>query len=652
MVVFNQIGAAWLRTPIARCWFLLLACLLTSPGYAGSFDIADDIQADYKLTLGYAVAMRMQDPSNDLINGPVDPLQLALFPQAQPGQPAQIIGFGHTGLPTTINFDDGNRNFKKYSLINNRVNAYGEFQIRTDHYGAVFSGSAFYDRVYRNQNDNDSQPFGAGSTVNKTGAPNEFTADAQRFDGKRARLLDAYVYADWMLGDEASLGIRIGQQLVAWGESLFLSGIASTQGPADATKAFVPGSEIKDILLPVNQLAMQISLNNKLTLLAQYKLAFKPTEIFPAGDYFSPADAVGPGASFVYGSINPLYLNGCQGLMTSALNTLLPGSVALLGGLGINADSLCDQNGIGASLLGASPYILAVRGPDIMPGDDGQWGAGLRYQLTSATNVGLFYVRYHDTNPAVVLNVGYAPFTSSLLGILPLPLTTGAISQYVPTSYNVKYYDGIQLIGTSFSTVLGPFNVAGEVNYRDGLDMPIQTTISGVVSPVYTRGRLGQVLLSTLYTVNPGFLVDDLTAVGEAGFVHVHGVDRVASSPGITVDGNGDTLFYDKNSYGFQTLFIASNHNIFSGWDLKNQVSYGEITRGNPSMAGAFGPLYGEGDRRLGLGTKLIYLANLEFGLGYNFFFGDTQQHIGASSLKQNPYADRDYATFNIKYNL
>lgn len=652
MLTVNGMFRSGLRSTMLRYGLLLTVGCMASAAHAGSFDLMDGIQADYKLTLSYALAVRMQDPSSDLIDGPVDPLQLALFPQTQPGQPAQIIGFGHTGLPTTINFDDADRNFKKYSLINNRVSALGEFQLRADNYGAVFSGSAFYDWAYRGSNDNDSPAFGPGSTVNKMGEPNQFTDETRRYDGKRARLLDAYAYADWTLGDEASLSLRVGQQLVAWGESLFLSGIASAQGPADATKAFVPGSEIKDILLPVNQVAMQLSVNSKLTLVGQYKLAFRPTEIFPVGDYFSPADAVGPGATFVYGSINPLYLNGCEGLLTSAFDTLLPGSVAFLGGLGINPNSLCNQNGIGATLFGSSPYILAMRGPDITPSDYGQWGAGLRYRLTSSTNLGLFYLRYHDTNPAVVLNVGYAPFTSALLGILPLPLTTGAISQYVPTSYNVKYYDGIQMIGSSFSTVLGPFNVAGEVNYRDGLDMPIQTTISGVVSPVYTRGRLGQVLLSTLYTVNPGFLVDDLTAVGEAGFVHVHGVDRVASSPGIVVDGNGDTLFYDKNSYGFQTLFIASNHNVFSGWDLKNQLAYGEITRGNPSLAGAFGPLYGEGDRRLSLGAKLIYLSNLELSLGYNFFFGDTQKNIGASSLKQNPYADRDYATFNIKYNL
>src|SRR3546814_2294893 len=82
--------------------------------------------------------------------------------------------------------------------------------------------------------------------------------------------------------------------LVAWGESLFLSGVASAQSQADATKAFIPGTEIKDILLPTNQIAFNAAVNNDITLLGYYKLDFRPNEIFPVGDYFSPADVVGP----------------------------------------------------------------------------------------------------------------------------------------------------------------------------------------------------------------------------------------------------------------------------------------------------------------------------------------------------------------------
>src|SRR3546814_8398151 len=88
-------------------------------------------------------------------------------------------------------------------------------------------------------------------------------------DGQRARLLDAYGYGTWWLGDESSINLRLGQQLVAWGESLFLSGVASAQSQADATKAFIPGTEIKDILLPTNQIAFNAAVNNDITLLGR-----------------------------------------------------------------------------------------------------------------------------------------------------------------------------------------------------------------------------------------------------------------------------------------------------------------------------------------------------------------------------------------------
>src|SRR3546814_10458915 len=78
--------------------------------------------------------------------------------------------------------------------------------------------------------------------------------------------------------------------------------------------AFIPGTEIKDILLPTNQIAFNAAVNNDITLLGYYKLDFRPNEIFPVGDYFSPADVVGPGARFVYGSATPLY--GGSGICT------------------------------------------------------------------------------------------------------------------------------------------------------------------------------------------------------------------------------------------------------------------------------------------------------------------------------------------------
>jgi hypothetical protein len=609
---------------------------------AGSFDLWDGASVDYKMTLAYALAMRTGNPNDALINGPVDQFQSYLFPVQQPNQPAQIFSFSHTGLPTTVNYDDGDRNFHAGSLINNRVTALAELQFHWGNYGIEVSGDGFYDQVYHHPNDNDSP-----DTVNTTGIPHTRFTDATRYyDGNRYRLLDAYAYGDFTPFG-LNLNVRAGQQLVAYGQSLFFEGIALAQSRADATKAFVPGAEIKSILLPTNQISFRLGVTNDLSMVGYYKLAFRPSEIFPEGDYFSPADAVGPGATFVYGSANPLYggPGECTGLLTNfhVGNTRTPATPA-------EENLVCSLLFPLGQLVNAPKTINSYRGPDLKPSDGGQYGGGLEYQITARSNVAFYYLRYDDTNPSVNLNVGYAPF-----GYNPAngaPITTQIINQPVPTTYNVKYFDGIHLYGFAYSTVVGPFNVAGELNFRDRAAVPIDATISGVVSPVFSRGQISQALLSAIYVTNPKFFFDDLAVTAEAGYVHVNDVDAVPSSPGIITHGNGDELFYNRNSWGFQTLTIPTRHNIFNGWDMSMPISFGMLVKGTPSMAGAFGALYGEGDTRLGVSLNFQYLGNLEVGLGYNFFFGDPNKLIGDSLLKANPYMDRDYATFHIAYNL
>jgi hypothetical protein len=627
---------------------LLGGALCQNLAQAGELDLWDDATLDYKLTVSYAAAIRTKNPNNALINGPVDQFQSYLLPTPVPGQPTQIFAFTHTGLPSTVNYDDADRNFKAGSLINNRATGLGELQFHWKNYGIEASGDGFYDQVYHHPNDNDSP-----DTVNTDLPHTHWTDGARYYDGQRVRLLDAYAYGDFTLFD-MNLDLRAGQQLVAYGQSLFLSGIALAQSRADATKSVIPGAEVKSILLPTNQVSFRLGVSNELSLVGYYKLAFRASEVFPEGDYFSPADAVGPGATFVYGSANPLYggSGSCQGLISNLHIVNLTTVQNLLGATAAQAleNTVCALLRPVGGVLDAPRTINATRGPDIKPSDFGQYGGGVEYQLTSRTNLGFYYLRYDDTNPAVNLNVGYAP-----IGFVPItgtPITTQIINQPVPTTYNVKYFDGIHLYGATFSTMVGPFNVAGELNFRDGTDLPIDATISGVVSPVYTRGQTSQALVSAVYVNNPKFFFDDLAITAEAGYLHVNDVDPVASTPGIITHGNGDVLFYNRNSWGFQTLTIPTKHNFIDGWDLSMPISFGMLVKGTPEQAGAFGALYGAGDTRLGVSVNLQYLGNLEVGIGYNFFFGDPNKTIGDSLLKANPYMDRDYATFHITYNF
>lgn len=603
---------------VLGCVMVAGATLLPWTAQAGSAEFGD-LKTEFKLTLNYGLGMRLQDPDQRLINGPLDPFELHL------DQAANGAGFTHTGLPTTVNQDDGNRNFAKYDLTNNRLSTLLELQLNYDNYGAVFSGDGFYDWVYHGSNANNSP-----ETINKTGPVDQFSAGARRYDGGRARLLDAYVFSNWTINENLLLDLRVGNQLVAWGESLFFPGVSSAQSTADATKAFTPGVEIKQILLPTPQASFNLAVGTDLSLMGYYKFAFKPNEIFPVGDFLSPTDSVGPGAEFSYGSLNPLYLKSCPGLF------------------GAGSD-LCQLGlGLGGVLFNAPPTIQIPYKGVLPTSRFGQYGVGVKYQVTPGTTLGLYALRYHDPNPSVIQHSGY-PQIGSLAGI---PLTTQIFNEPTPDYYQVKYFDGIRMASTTFSTVLGPFNVAGEVSYRNGAAIAVQALELGTVNPVFSRGNTVQAQASAIYAANPHLWFDDLALVGEAGILHVTSVEKFKAQPGIVPVGNGDTLFYDRNSFAFQVLAIPTKRNIIGGWDMSTPITFGWLVRGNPSMPGAFGALYGAGDQRLSVMVNFQYLQNLQIGFGYNKFYGNAGKNIGNSFLKQNPYVDRDNVAINIKYSI
>ena len=575
---------------------ILAAAAFGTPVHAGNISFGDDFDAEYKLTLGYAALMRLKDPSGTLTDGPVN---------------------ATTKLPATVNYDDGDRNFKANSLVNNRITGLAELIVRGPNYGLALSGDGFYDQVYHHPNDNDSP-----ATVNQTGPYNRFTPGARYYDGQRLRLLDAYVFGNWQLGPHQDVDLRIGKQVVGWGEALFFSGLATAMSPADASKAFIPGIETKDLLLPSNQVALKLGVTDDLTVLGYYKLQYKPTELNPAGDYFSTADVVGPGSEFIYLTQNPLYV---------PLGQLIPGT---------------------------PQFWTATRGPDLRPSDYGQYGVGLKYQLTQTTGLGAYYLRYTDTAPITHLNQGYQVLLAPLnllpqplqgvlqaaengilgpLGIqIPLltqPLTSQAIGVQVPVSYNLTYQDGIHMGALSFSSQLFGVSVAGEADYRDGIDLLVNPA-----APTASRGKTTQLDLSAIQALGHGPLWDSIQLVGEAQYIHINSVTPVGGVSQLT-NGTGPGT---RNAWAYSAEVMFGWNNVFPGWDIVVPLTFQAIAKGSPPP-GTFGALYGEGDQRDSVGITFSYLQRLSLGLTYSGF-------LGTPTVEQHPYADRDYVAATAKY--
>lgn len=238
-----------------------------------------------------------------------------------------INTYGGGGLPGFL-VDDGNKNFDDGDMTQNRLSFSSDLDINAGDGGVFLRFRGWYDDVY-----NDDK-LTNGKTFQQDGL-DEHKSDFE--------LLDAFIYYSFDIGDR-SLSLRVGDQAVSWGESLFLyGGLSSAQGPIDATKANAPGAELKDIFLPVGQIYSEIDVTDTLSLGAYYQYDWEETRVDAPGSYFNIIDGLG------------------QGSVGDTLDL------------------------VGLPIIENTP-------------DDGQWGVAVRYlaEELNSTEFGLYYLRYND----------------------------------------------------------------------------------------------------------------------------------------------------------------------------------------------------------------------------------------------------------------
>ena len=139
--------------------------------------------------------------------------------------------------------------------------------------------------------------------------------------------------------------------------------------------------------------------------------------------------------------------------------------------------------------------MLAIpRGEDEEAKDDGQYGIKLTYLLPwlDATEIGAYYINYHDKSPIVLLG------------------DPGPASPY--GSLYSKFIEDIKLYGFSFSSMLGEANLSGEFSYRQ--DVGFQgADATGI--PMVEEGDYWQAQTSAIYMRSLRSLADSLTITGE-----------------------------------------------------------------------------------------------------------------------------------------
>ena len=576
-------------------------------------------------------------------------------------------------LAADINGNDGNLNFGR-SIVSNASKITVDLDISTPTFGVFLRGKGFLD--FENQN----------SSRDRTPLSDE----ALKAVGKDVELLDAYVTSYFDVGD-AAVDVRLGKHVLNWGESTFIPNGINAINHVDLGSLRLPGSELREALLPVNMVSMSVAPNDVLSVEGFYQFDWQKTEIDAVGSYFSTTDYAGPGARKAVITSDQFVALGVtdQGFGFGEQLTRA-----------INADLGAD---LPQQLVFDPDFASVLRGPDGAPPDSGQFGFAIRYLAEdfNQTEFGFYFMNYHSRLPVVGAQTGTAEGIAAGLAAAGA-ISTGtetrtavsaafppdqvqaavtgiatalAIDRYADSgNYILEYPSDIKLYGLSFNTVLGasgwaiqgefshrrdaPLQKAERVVFFEGLQ-PIFAALATQSVPAdyqqrrlqgYFRRNVSQVQATATKVFGPVLNSDSLALVAEAAVMHVHNMpDTPIESPaggvlppppartaaGVFPKGAADA---DATSWGYRIATRLDYNNAIGSVNLYPYGQFLHDVSGNSPAP--FGPFV-EGRTGLTLGVGADYLSNWEADLSYTRFAGDG-----------NELSDRDFVSASIKYSF
>jgi hypothetical protein len=586
-----------------------------------------------------------------------------------------LIGSNNGGHGLSQTSDDGHLNFKRGETFSKIFKGIHDLELKYGDTGIFVRGKYWYDFELKDEN----RQF-------------KDISDSNRKEGAKSsggQILDAFIYHNYAIGDEPG-SVRLGKQVISWGESTFIQGGINSVNPIDVSAFRRPGAEIKEGLIPVNMFYLSQNITQNLSAEGFYQLEWDQTVADNCGTFFSQPDVISDGCDN-----NLAVLRSRNGLNSSLAAAGLPATAraAVLNSLG--------QQGV--RFGNPDEGAIVRRGPDRDARDSGQFGLAMHYNFEPLdTEFGAYFMNYHSRAPIFSGRGGPASAYSAagLVGSLaangiPVGTATALAPTLLPvvvagnSSYYVEYPEDIRLYGLSFSTTL-PTGTAwsGEVSYRPNAPVQLNTTdilYSGLSplnpnvsvltgrpntdQPGYRRKEITQMQTTFTQFFDQVMGAERLTVVGEVGWTHVGGLENTSKArygrdpsygPGPLPAGqcaalNGSTLtgapqnnltrycendgFTTANSWGYRARAIWDYNSVFAGVNLRPSVAWSHDVEGySPGPGGNFE----EGRKAVSLGLDAEYQNTYTANLSYtNFFDG-----------KYTTVDDRDFVALSFGMNF
>jgi hypothetical protein len=530
------------------------------------------------------------------------------------------------------NADDGDRNFDK-GMVSNRLDLLSEFDVVYQRSaGFRVSASAWADQAYRKL-DNDSAAT-SNHLEDETAAIGLSDATRRFHKGPSGEILDAFVFGGMDVGD-MSFSVKAGRHTVYWGEALLspFHGVNYGQAPLDLRKMLsVPGTEVKELLLPRNSISAQFVPTPELSFSAQYFLDWKPFRIPEAGSYLGGYDM------------------------------LLEGGESIIAG----------------------PGVRLLRGSDVKPQKRGDWGLSTRWSPDWLDGtLGVYYRNTADIQPHVHVRpavatlpsasctaLGFAALAPTTCYINPDAATPAQLGKGIIGQYHLVYPGDVDIVGLSLSKNVAGVSVGAEVSYRQNMPLAseavtvfssapgsaaLAAATPGATTALPGEGQTGGAVGDTwhgvfnlLGTVSRTPLFDAASWITE---VQWNRWDKVRQGEAVFTGRDGYTGVdkASKDFYGLAVNFTATWFQVFPGVDLSMPLSYSVGLHGTSAVG--VGGNEDAGSYSVGLAADAY--QKYRFELRYVDFFGPTANNAdGSIASSAGPNAlisDRGFVSLTFK---
>lgn len=282
----------------------------------------EDIKGNFDSTITGGVGIRTKAPTCGLV------IQGA----SGDGAPAGCLA------PTSALGDQGDLNYKRGEPFTTYLKGSHELLLKLP------SDFTFLGRVNWVKDFSATDTTGITSATTPPTVSNGLADDARKDLSFKARLLDLWVSKSFQVGEQQAR-VRVGNQVVSWGESLFLPGGINSTNALDIMRLSQPGTQLKEVYLPAPMISAATGLGYGLNAEAYVQTNWNKSYFAPTGGYWS-----------------------------------------VVNGLGKGHDA----------------YGLA----DVDARNSGQWGVALRYQpQDTQLNLGVYAMNYHDKTPQFSTNI-------------------------------------------------------------------------------------------------------------------------------------------------------------------------------------------------------------------------------------------------------